>query len=261
MIRRFVLAAAACSAALLAVSGPVSAHIDPNPTEAQAGSRLTVGFTVEHGCNGSPTVQLDMRLPEGVTDAVPEPAQGWDESIETVDGDTIVTFAGGPLADDAEGTFDVTMTLPPTSDTTIFFPFVQRCEVGEIRWIGIPVEPGDAFDEPAPAMALTGPAAVAPTTAPATDPTESDPAEPAVTEPTTTDAPETTTSTTDLSPDTTATPGTSEPVVVTTGIDKDASPGTGTTGFIVTMAVVIALGGFVVYRARQARARTASDMG
>jgi len=256
MIRRFVLAAAACSAALLAVAGPVSAHVDPNPTEAQAGSRLTVGFTVEHGCDGSPTVQLDMRLPEGVTDAVPEPVPGWDESIETVDGDTIVTFAGGPLADDVEGTFDVTITLPPTPDTTIVFPFVQRCEVGEIRWIGIPVEPGDELDEPAPAMALTGPVAVAPTTAPVTEPTE-----PAVTEPTTTDVPETTTATTDQSPDTTPTPGTSEPVVVSTGIDKDASPGTGTTGFIVTMAVVIALGGFVVYRARQARARTASDMG
>ena len=260
MIRRFVLAAAACSAALLAVAGPVSAHIDPNPTEAQAGSRLTVGFTVEHGCDGSPTVQLDMRLPEGVTDAVPEPAQGWDESIETVDGDTIVTFEGGPLADDVEGTFSVTMTLPPTPDTTIFFPFVQRCEVGDIRWIGVPVEPGDELDEPAPAMALTGPVAVAPTTAPATAPV-AEPAVPAATEPTTTDAPETTTATTDQSPDTTATSGTSEPVVVSTGIDKDASPGTGTTGFIVTMAVVIALGGFVVYRARQARARTASDMG
>jgi len=256
MIRRFVLVAAACSAALLAVAGPVSAHIDPNPTEAQAGSRLTVGFTVEHGCDGSPTVQLDMRLPEGVTDAVPEPVPGWDESIETVDGDTIVTFAGGPLADDVEGTFDVTITLPPTPDTTIFFPFVQRCEVGEIRWIGIPVEPGDELDEPAPAMALTGPVAVAPTAAPVTEPTE-----PAVTEPTTTDVPETTTATTDPSPDPAATPGTSESVVVSTGIDKDASPGTGTTGFIVTMAVVIALGGFVVYRARQARARTASDMG
>jgi len=261
MIRRFVLAAAACSAALLAVAGPVSAHIDPNPTEAQAGSRLTVGFTVEHGCDGSPTVQLDMRLPEGVTDAVPEPAQGWDESIETVDGDTIVTFAGGPLADDVEGTFDVTMILPPTPGTTIFFPFVQRCEVGEIRWIGIPIEPGDELDEPAPAMALTGPVAAAPAAAPATDPTEPDPTEPAVTEPTTTDAPETTTATTDQTPDIAATPGTSEPVAVSTGIDKDASPGTGTTGFIVTMAVVIALGGFVVYRARQARARTASDMG
>jgi len=261
MIRRFVLAAAACSAALLALAGPVSAHIDPNPTEAQAGSRLTVGFTVEHGCDGSPTVQLDMRLPEGVTDAVPESSQGWDESIETVDGDTIVTFAGGPLADAVEGMFDVTMTLPPTPDTTIFFPFVQRCEVGEIRWIGIPVEPGDELDEPAPAMALTGPVAVAPTTAPVTDPTEPESTEPAVTESTTDDAPETTTATTDQSPDTMATSGTSEPVVVSTGIDKDASPGTGTIGFIVTMAAVIALGGLVVYRARQARARTAADMG
>jgi len=261
MIRRFVLAATACSAALLAGAGPVSAHIDPDPTEAQAGSRLTIGFTVEHGCDGSPTVQLDMRLPEGATDAVPEPAQGWDESLETVDGDTIVTFAGGPLADDVEGTFDVTMTLPPTPDTTIFFPFVQRCEVGEIRWIGIPVEPGDELDEPAPAMALTGPVAVAPATAPATDPTEPDPTEPAVAEPTTTDAPETTTATTGPSPDTTATPGTSEPVVVSTGIDRDASPGTGTVGFIVTMAVVIALSGFVVHSARRARARIASEMG
>ncbi len=256
MIRRFVLAAAACSAALLAVAGSVSAHIDPDPAEAQAGSRLTVGFTVEHGCDGSPTVQLDMRLPEGVTDAVPEPAQGWDESTETVDGDTIVTFAGGPLADDVEGTFDVTMTLSPTPDTMIFFPFVQRCEVGEIRWIGIPIEPGDELDEPAPAMALTGPVAVAPTTAPVTEPTE-----PAITDPMTTDAPETTTAATEPLPDTTATPGTSEPTVISTGIDKDASPGTGTIGFVVTMAVVAALAGFVVYRASRARARTASDMG
>jgi len=256
MIRRFVLAAAACSAALFAVAGPVSAHIDPNPTEAQSGSRLTVGFTVEHGCDGSPTVQLDMRLPEGVTDAVPEPAQGWNDSIETVDGDTIVTFEGGPLADDVEGTFDVTMTLPPTPDTTIFFPFVQRCEVGEIRWIGVPVEPGDELDEPAPAMALTGPVAVATATEPAAESTE-----PAATEPTTTDAPETMMVATGPSPDTTATPGTIEPVVASTGIDKDASPGTGTVGFIVTMAVVIALSGFVVYRARRARARIASEMG
>ena len=45
----------------------------------------------------------------------------------------IDTFAGGPLPDDVEGTFGVTMTLPATPDTTIYFPFVQRCEVGEIR--------------------------------------------------------------------------------------------------------------------------------
>jgi hypothetical protein len=39
----------------------VFAHIDPDPQEAPAGSVRSVGFTVEHGCDGSATVQLDMR--------------------------------------------------------------------------------------------------------------------------------------------------------------------------------------------------------
>jgi periplasmic copper chaperone A len=247
MIRRLVLAAAVTSTALLAVGGAASAHIDPDPAQAQAGSRLTVGFTVEHGCSGSPTVRLDMRLPEGVTDPVPEPLDGWDGSVDTVDGDTIITFAGGSLADDVEGTFSVTMTLPPAPDTTIYFPFVQRCDVDEIRWIGIPAEPGDELDEPAPAMELTGPVASAPTTAPATESTETAPA--------TTDA--ATTPTTEPSPETTATTATTEPVV--TAAAGDDLGNTGTIMFIATMAVVVGLGGFVVFRSRQARAGTAPD--
>ncbi len=253
MIRRFVLSAAALSAAVLAIGSVASAHIDPDPTEAQAGSRLTVGFTVEHGCEGSPTVQLDMRLPEGVTDPVTEPVDGWDGSIEAVDGDTIVTFAGGPLADDVEGTFSVTMTVPPTPDATLYFPFVQRCEVGEIRWIQVPTEPGDELDEPAPAMTLTGPVVVTPTTEPATtEPATTEPAttESATTEPATTAASTTTETTTE----TTAAPATSEPA--TTGVDEAADPRTGTIMFIITVAVVLGLAAFVVYRSRQARART-----
>jgi periplasmic copper chaperone A len=247
MIRRLVLAAAVTSTALLAVGGAASAHIDPDPAQAQAGSRLTVGFTVEHGCSGSPTVRLDMRLPEGVTDPVPEPLDGWDGSVDTVDGDTIITFAGGSLADDVEGTFSVTMTLPPAPDTTIYFPFVQRCDVDEIRWIGIPAEPGDELDEPAPAMELTGPVASAPTTAPATESTETAPA--------TTDA--ATTPTSEPSPETTATTATTEPVVTVAAGDDLGN--TGTIMFIATMAVVVGLGGYVVFRSRQARAGTAPD--
>lgn len=252
MIRRFVLAAAFFSIGGLAIAGAASAHIDPDPAEAQAGARLTVGFTVEHGCEGSPTTQLDMRLPDGVTDAVPEPTPGWDESIETVDGDTIVTFAGGPLADDVEGTFEVTVTLPPTPDTTIYFPFVQRCEAGEIRWIGIPAEPGDQLDEPAPAMALVGPVATVPTTEPTTDtPTASTAAPettgPDATAPATTNAPTTTPATTDVS-------STTDPIPVAAGTDEAGSSRTGTIAFIVSVAAVLGLGGFVVFRSRQARA-------
>ncbi len=254
MIRRFVITAALASSGLLAVGSGASAHIDPDPTQAQAGSRLAVGFTVEHGCEGSPTVQLDMRLPEGVTYPEPENVDGWEGSIDTVDGDTIVTFAGGPLADDVEDTFSVTMTLPPTPDTTVYFPFVQRCEVGEIRWIGIPAEPGDALDEPAPAMELTGPVASAPNT----DATEPPPATtgPAVTEPVVTVAP-TEPDVVESSPQTTAAPDASDPV--STGGDETGNSGTGTLVFIVSIAAVLGLGGFVVYRSRQARAAMGPD--
>lgn len=246
MIRRLVSSAALAAIALLAVAAPVSAHIDPDPTEARAGSRLTVGFTVEHGCDGSPTTQLDMRLPEGVADAIPESVDGWEGSVETVDGDTIVSFVGGPLADDVEGTFAVTMTLPPTPDTTIYFPFVQRCEVGEIRWIGIPAEPGDELDEPAPAMALVGPVAAAPP-----DTTPPDTATPAAAAPTT--APEVTDA---VQNDVTATTAsaTSEPVLISEGTNESVNSGTGTIVFIASIACVLGLGAYVVYRSRQTRA-------
>ena len=55
--------------ALVAVALP--AHVEPQSSEAPAGARTTFGFLVEHGCDGSPTVQVSIQLPEGLTD--PEP--------------------------------------------------------------------------------------------------------------------------------------------------------------------------------------------
>lgn len=231
------------AASTLLVSTPAFAHIDPDPTEAQAGSRLSVGFTVEHGCDGSPTTSLDMRLPDGVTDATPEAPQGWEGSVE----DNIVTFAGGPLPDDQELTFNVALTLPPTPDATVYFPFVQRCEAGEIRWIDVPSDgSGDELDEPAPAMALIGP--IATTIVPETTTT-------IVPETTTTVAPETsadaTTSTTALSttpptaPAVTDNPDDTVVETSTTGVDSvadadDDSEGGGN-GLLVAIAVGVAI--------------------
>ena len=66
-------------------------------------------------------------------------------------------------------TFRVRMVLPPTPDTTIYFPFVQRCEAGEIRWIDVPTTDDTAeLDEPAPAMQLFGPVATTVPAAPTT---------------------------------------------------------------------------------------------
>lgn len=245
MFRRLLLISAASATLAIVVSSPASAHIDPDPTEAQAGSTSSIAFTVEHGCDGSPTTQLDMRLPAGVTGASPDEVDGWEGSID----DNVVTFTGGPLPDDVEGTFSVTMTLPPTPDTTIYFPFVQRCEEGEIRWIGIPAEPGDELDEPAPALLLTGPVASTTTPAPDSTPPPTDPTTTvAVTEPTEAPVP-TTESVTSTEPDTTST----EPEAISAGVDEEADPNTGTWFFIASVAAVLGLGTFVAFRARSAR--------
>lgn len=250
MFPRFLARAAVLSVVGLSAVGTALAHIDPDPTEAQAGSTLSVGFTVEHGCDGSPTMQLDMRLPEGVTNASPDPLDGWDGSMD----DNVITFVGGPLADDVEQTFAVTMTLPPTPDTTIYFPFVQRCEVGEIRWIGIPTDPGDELDEPAPALALTGPTVT--TTAPATTPSATTPS--ATTPPATTPSATTPAAVEPTTPATTeAAPVTSLPAVEatvsTTNSGENGSSNTGTVIFIASIAAVLVVGALAYVRSRSAR--------
>ena len=237
-IRRSLLVLTAATV-VLSFASPVLAHVDPDPEEAQAGSQLSVGFTVQHGCDGSPTVQLDMRLPEGVTGAQPEPPDGWNGTVEA----DVITFTGGPLPDDQELTFRVLMTLPSTPDTTIYFPFVQRCEIGEIRWIAIPSDgSGTELDEPAPAMRLTGPA-VTTTTAAVTTTTAA---------PTTTAAATTTAAPSTLAPPSTTSSNPSVPTTSIAGEDgKDSSAGTFV--FIGVIAAIAAVASVLVVRSRGQR--------
>ena len=240
MFLRRSLLALTSAAVVLSVAAPAWAHVDPDPEEAQAGSQLSVGFTVQHGCDGSPTVQLDMRLPDGIASAEPEPPDGWTGSVES----NVITFVGGPLPDDQELTFRVLMTLPPTPDTTIYFPFVQRCEVGEIRWIAIPSDgSGTELDEPAPAMRLVGPVvsttteATTTTQAPATTvaTTSAETTAPSTVAPATTDSSEVAASTTTLGEDT----------------GKDSSAGTFV--FIGAIAAIAAVAAVLAVRARRQR--------
>ena len=245
-----LLGAAAIIVAGLAVASPAFAHIDPDPTDAQAGSEVSVGFTVQHGCDGSPTVQLDMCLPDGVSAPTAEPPDGWTGQVV----DNVVTFEGGPLPDDKELTFRVRMILPATPDTTIYFPFVQRCEVGEIRWIDIPSDDSGAeLDEPAPAMQLFGPVATTqPAPATSVTPTTTAPAS------STTVASSTTTvavSTTTTAPSTTTpptNPATSGPstVDVSGGDDGGSS---GTVVFVASIAAIGVVAAIVIVQSRRSR--------
>ncbi len=170
MLRSLVLLASL--AALCAATGRVSAHVTLERREAPADSFYKATLRSPHGCKGSPTVRIRVRLPDGVTAVKPQPKQGWKLEITRVklakpldDGhggkitETVgeVSWSGGRLLDEHFDEFAMMMRLPDAPGTTLYFPVVQECEQGVHRWIEIP-EPGKSardYREPAPALQLT----------------------------------------------------------------------------------------------------------
>ena len=146
-------AAALTSAAavlLLLVAGPASAHVDPDPLAIQTGSSATVAFGVEHGCANSPTIEVDIKFPDGYTDIKAVDKQGW---TTKVDGN-VVTFTGGSLDSKTADHFDVSVTAPAAAgDTPV--PVVQKCKVGQINWIEIAKEGEKEPEHPAAPLKVT----------------------------------------------------------------------------------------------------------
>jgi uncharacterized protein YcnI len=158
--------------ALCVATGGASAHVTLERREAPADSFYKATLRAPHGCKGSPTQRLRVRLPDGVTAVKPQPKQGWKLEITRTklakpldDGhggkitETVseVSWSGGRLLDEHFDEFAIMMRLPDAPGTTLYFPVVQECEQGVHRWIEIP-EPGKSardYKEPAPALRLT----------------------------------------------------------------------------------------------------------
>lgn len=147
------------------------AHVTLEQAQAPAGSFYKAVLRVGHGCDGSPTVRIRIRIPEGVRQAKPMPKPGWELSTiieklpEPYDwyGTTItedvreIVWSGGNLPDAFYDEFVFRAKLPDQDGLVLSFPVVQECAQGVHRWIEIP-EPGktaDDYEEPAPQLTLT----------------------------------------------------------------------------------------------------------
>jgi uncharacterized protein YcnI len=129
----------ALSALLFLVAAPALAHVTVSPMEAGEDDFATLAFQVPHGCDGSATVSLAVRIPAGVVSVKPQVKTGWDITIvegtlpEPVDyfGETItegvlsVTWTGGLLEDRFMDTFGMSVKLPAGAGGTLYFPAVQ----------------------------------------------------------------------------------------------------------------------------------------
>ena len=226
LVLRMALAVGAGALAALGASAPASAHVEPTATVVPAGSAATVEFTVQHGCDGSPTTKVEFKVPDEIADALAVDKDGWTGSVA----DGVVTYEGGPLPADREDTFSVSFTAPATVGATLAFPFLQTCVEGSIDWIQL----DEGAERPAPIIEIGDPDPNAPVPTTAVDGTPD-----ATGAPTTTTVAEPTTTT-----------------IVVPGVDDEGSaadPSSGATVVIGVVALTAAGVGFAVWlRRRQA---------
>jgi uncharacterized protein YcnI len=159
-------------AALLSVV-PVTtalAHVTANPDEAPADSYFRTALRVGHGCSGSATTAVRVKIPQGVLSVHPQPKPGWkieikrrklDQPVDVGHGRTIIETVDeivwrGNLPDAYFDEFGLSMKLPAQPNTTLYLPVVQECERGVERWIEVPAggKPWGDYASPAPFIRL-----------------------------------------------------------------------------------------------------------
>jgi periplasmic copper chaperone A len=130
-------------------AGAAVAHVHSVPEKVTAGASTTVSFVIGHGCAGSPTTKVAVRVPAGLTKVKAVAPKGWKATIAG----SVVTFGGGTLQDKRKASFGVSFTAP-TKVGTLSFPTVQTCVAGETRWIDPPLANGDEPENPAPIVTV-----------------------------------------------------------------------------------------------------------
>jgi uncharacterized protein YcnI len=161
-------------AATLALAAPAAAHITLDPAEAPADGYATLQLQVPHGCDGSATKAVRVRIPESVPSVTPQVHPGWEVTTKEGPKDPVelhgeqvtrgiseVTWTAadaGPLPDGRLDLFGMSVKLPAgEAGDAVYFPTVQQCVKGESGWIQIPKagESEDDLESPAPAVTLT----------------------------------------------------------------------------------------------------------
>ncbi|MDX8498974.1 DUF1775 domain-containing protein [Mesorhizobium sp. VK4C] len=164
----------ALTASAVASAQPASAHITFEAKTVEAGTTVRFVLRVPHGCAGSATVAVRISIPEGLSEARPQPKPGWTLDIVSAAPETTAsTEAGdgahavqhdaavkeiswsGRLEDAHDDEFIFRAKVDAAAaGKDLFVPVVQQCEAGLARWIEIPPPGGSADDLRFPAPSV-----------------------------------------------------------------------------------------------------------
>ncbi len=161
--------AAAALLCLAGSCGAASAHVSLEAKQAKVGAGYKAVLGVPHGCQGSPTTEVIVDIPEGVIGVKPMPKPGWTLSLQKgpyarsyafhhgetkSDGVKQVTWSGGSLPDEYFDQFVLSTFIAGELEpgSKLYFPVTQKCVSGEQRWSEVPAEGQDAhsLEHPAP---------------------------------------------------------------------------------------------------------------
>jgi uncharacterized protein YcnI len=166
-------AVVAAGVAALSVVGALAAdaHVSVSADTTAAGAYALLTFGVPHGCDGSATTKIAIKIPDQVTSVTPTVNPNWDVQKVTAavnppitdsDGDRItervdqiVYTAKAPLAADLRDALVLSVRIPDAAGQTLSFPVIQTCEVGETAWIEQPVAGQPEPAHPAPSIEVT----------------------------------------------------------------------------------------------------------
>lgn len=143
--------------------------ITPSTTVAGAHAVLEVSFS--HGCDGSATTEVTIRIPEGINSVAPTRHPSWEVEKEMQQLDPPLTDSHGaevtervaavtyrtdvPVPDGHRDTFELALQLPDAAGETLAFPTLQTCEAGESAWIEVAADAEEVEDLELPAPTVT----------------------------------------------------------------------------------------------------------
>ncbi|WP_431727055.1 DUF1775 domain-containing protein [Verrucosispora sp. TAA-831] len=126
-------------------TAPASAHVEVAGAQPNGDGSTTLTFAYDHSCDDSPTTELVVALPEGVTATGTVEPEGWSAALS---GDR-VTFTGPGLETAEVG---VTARIAAQAGDTLHFPVLQLCADGSsLDWIDRTAD----SDYPAPRLIAT----------------------------------------------------------------------------------------------------------
>ena len=174
MTSRMALAAFVCAAALCGTI-PARAQVTLSQTRFEAGQNYAAFFKLGKGCGASPTVSLEISIPDDVLVLRTPEKLGWRLSAKRVALAPPVHTEGGDIKErivsvtwrgrldaNAPDQFGLFLKLPIRTGR-LYFPAVQQCEGERIAWTG--AADGHAYPNAHPAPFLDLIAATAPATA------------------------------------------------------------------------------------------------